>query len=964
MNNYKFINFVIILILIITIILSLIKLFQDKTDKTDNFTNYAYMGLCQTIPKKSIGPTGPNCNQIDFAINKDDIIKRYLDLSYEIENENGNKNGNENKSLPNGGLLVSMFDHNYLCESNESNGSNGSNQIYKSFVNIEKNETCANIDDCSVIDLKDIKKIINKNTTTSNTSCYALDTTYLRADIASIVFGPLINLDIDIIDMNIGVILDVNIIKKYIACMGISDSASVGRYNRDYNKFIKENSKKLSNLKQTKVPSKVQSKVPGYIPSYIPTNFVSENIETSDITDNEIKYHYDELLNSKKGRQLAQAGCGLQTNFQGPNLSGIYNSKYLPTNKINSYRGADKVIIDKYDDKNGPFDINNGPFHNNNGPFDEYKNENENDNNKNNKTSKHKGFLSGEWSVNQQLLRRNSWYEFVKLLKQKNEYIKKYGGNEKLWNDLILKLNSGTYVNIYLENEVDIFVPNKEIKNGGKNCEPTKEFQEIWKKAVIGIFTNNRCLKDIKHNKLCNNCKKLQSYDCGNGNTNGNTNGNENGNENINTIRCCCNKDFNENLVRKLVLKYNQNSEHIINGYIMEDNLNPSKNLPDKNLKTGLYDLSIKQITNYKSYYNIPIFIQKNEYYNQFYYNIKCNSICGYEDKNYRTLAIAIPINKNGKYILNFSFTINQDAAALYCNDGKYIYSKGGVINQDFLHKNCEKNKGLEPSTKYYQNYLHEMLKLGYTIISLTECDWDTNSFLPGKDLSKNSEKCSMYWQNQNNSDARYLQSIFKELYCNNFIDEKQNIIKLNYNEMGIIGYSVGAQAVSRCFNDFPLMYTMENNTGEKFKFPDIKMGIMIAGGSYYCYSDYVNNSKEQLKKCIDPKIRGCCPVGITEMNYDKNKDKYSKFSWSNHPYTLLIQSDKDIWADPQAALKYYNSTPIKYRGEFLDTNNNGQLINYEENKLVYVQYSNSTIHGLSNDNQVKNMINFTINYL
>ena len=45
----------------------------------------------------------------------------------------------------------------------------------------------------------------------------------------------------------------------------------------------------------------------------------------------------------------------------------------------------------------------------------------------------------------------------------------------------------------------------------------------------------------------------------------------------------------------------------------MTDNLNPSENLPDKNLKTGLYDLSIKQITNYKSYYNIPIFIQKNE---------------------------------------------------------------------------------------------------------------------------------------------------------------------------------------------------------------------------------------------------------------------------------------------------------------------------------------------------------------
>ena len=87
---------------------------------------------------------------------------------------------------------------------------------------------------------------------------------------------------------------------------------------------------------------------------------------------------------------------------------------------------------------------------------------------------------------------------------------------------------------------------------------------------------------------------------------------------------------------------------------------------------------------------------------------------------------------------------------------------------------------------------------------------------------------------------------------------------------MCLMGYSVGAQMVSRCINEFPIMLTAENNTGQTFKFPRIVCCILIAGGSYYCYSDEVSNDKEQLKNCVDPNVRGCCPIGITEMNYDK----------------------------------------------------------------------------------------------
>ena len=153
-----------------------------------------------------------------------------------------------------------------------------------------------------------------------------------------------------------------------------------------------------------------------------------------------------------------------KTNFQGSGLSGIYNESVLPTGEENTYRGAKNVIIDKYDKSNSPFLQTNN-------------------------------LTSGMWSIDQQNLRRTSWRYFIDALHKKTESVLKYGDNQKLWTDLIKKHNSGTFVNFYFENEVDIFVPNKPLKDGGKNCQPTDEFKDIWKKAVIGIFTNNRCLK-------------------------------------------------------------------------------------------------------------------------------------------------------------------------------------------------------------------------------------------------------------------------------------------------------------------------------------------------------------------------------------------------------------------------------------------------------------------------------------
>ena len=191
-------------------------------------------------------------------------------------------------------------------------------------------------------------------------------------------------------------------------------------------------------------------------------------------------------------------------------------------------------------------------------------------------------------------------------------------------------------------------------------------------------------------------------------------------------------------MVRKLVLKYNQNSDNIINGYIMNDNLNPSENYPHPNIRTGLYDLSIKQLTDYKSYHNIPILIENKEYYNQYFYNVKCNSICGINNSTERTVAIAVPHKSNGKYIVHFSFyTWKKNTIGYSCNNGTEIETNGGVIDYDYLNEYCKNNEGINPNLNYYQNYLQQVLQNGYTVISLTECEYDTSSYLPGTDKSK-----------------------------------------------------------------------------------------------------------------------------------------------------------------------------------------------------------------------------------
>ncbi|MEC7085124.1 MAG: hypothetical protein VXW60_03215, partial [Bacteroidota bacterium] len=145
----------------------------------------------------------------------------------------------------------------------------------------------------------------------------------------------------------------------------------------------------------------------------------------------------------------------------------------------------------------------------------------------------------------------------------------------------------------------------------------------------------------------------------------------------------------------------------------------------------------------------------------------------------------------------------------------------------------------------------------------------------------------------------------------------ENNNLKLDCSSIGLIGYSVGAQAASRAMNDFPFMKTTSGKS-----FPKIQFSIMIAGGSYFCYEN---------KTLTCPK--------------DKFEDSYTtgKLKWEDHPYVLLIQQKNDFFADPMASLYYKNN-----------------LEAHVKHKVTRVT-SNSNTHGIENFEQTEKAVEFAV---
>ncbi len=123
-----------------------------------------------------------------------------------------------------------------------------------------------------------------------------------------------------------------------------------------------------------------------------------------------------------------------------------------------------------------------------------------------------------------------------------------------------------------------------------------------------------------------------------------------------------------------------------------------------------------------------------------------------------------------------------------------------------------------------------------------------------------------------------------------------------------LIGYSVGAQMVSRSIESFPNMKFGDDQT-----FPKIKAGIMLNGGSLYCYA-YATNSAGIPDQTVnhtwncqaddfDPAYPlGCCPFA-TEPAY-----QCTRRDAKDHPFTVLIQAEDDFNASPESSLRYFTT--------------------------------------------------------
>lgn len=362
--------------------------------------------------------------------------------------------------------------------------------------------------------------------------------------------------------------------------------------------------------------------------------------------------------------------------------------------------------------------------------------------------------------------------------------------------------------------------------------------------------------------------------------------------------------------------------------------------------------------------------IPQDKLYQSFQYTLKSDPSKDCSDEsNCRSLFVIYPDESKYKmpddgwpYFMYFSF-LNRDGTApdtkgVEGNTPQYSTLEDGIMDLDIINEYYLQNKSNKDiyqslSNIWLQILFQLLLNSGIAIVFLTNIEYD---YWYARDCSKDqkSSKAFLCWDGSggdyNNlfTDKEYLMKTFdfindlgqkdynfvKDYYQEKYIDftelEKGNYMdsvstclnidfnkqtinksrKINYNKVGLMGYSAGAQIVSRCINEFPFMKTYTNTP-----FPAINVAVMIGGSSYYCYQycDGTSTTKDTCKNqpediygdCNNStnKWTGCCPMTLTEYNYDNNI-----LPWKNHPPVILAQTKCDQFADPNGSVYYYKN--------------------------------------------------------
>lgn len=283
-------------------------------------------------------------------------------------------------------------------------------------------------------------------------------------------------------------------------------------------------------------------------------------------------------------------------------------------------------------------------------------------------------------------------------------------------------------------------------------------------------------------------------------------------------------------------------------------------------------------------------------------------------------------------YVIYFSFTqwdtTKMDADSLVKAGGYGLFNPDRV-NECTIGSPC----GSSPtSAVWLQLQLQSFLSAGYAVVLTTMIGDDSYMYQETcpPPLKSQDSIYNLCWNKGDNPDASYLRALFKLIKSGNLLksnveeipsdptlgqlasgtkDFLKNPVKLDPDYCGLIGYSVGAQMVSRAINDF--------GTDTLPDSPRVSVGCMIAGGSLHCYEycngdgttarGFGNTLCDQQPKdwgpCWNPESLGCCPAGLTEPRYDGKSDPKDQ-----HPPVILVQTDFDYYADPRASENYYRA--------------------------------------------------------
>ena len=282
------------------------------------------------------------------------------------------------------------------------------------------------------------------------------------------------------------------------------------------------------------------------------------------------------------------------------------------------------------------------------------------------------------------------------------------------------------------------------------------------------------------------------------------------------------------------------------------------------------------------------------------------------ELNNDRVVFVATPDGeppKDGWPCLLFFQFMDKDGVV---SNGQYTLRKrdGGI----------QIDKNFPTASPLYNNIMdvmHQTLKNKVKIICIGQFRYDSMFYL-GCDWTDAASTTDNIIQNicynaGDNPDFEIFNLIFDDIH-----DKTKYLDDIDYSRIGLWGYSVGAQMVSRCIQSFPGKTT---KTGRAY--PAVKYGVMVAGGSYGCYDYegmYVDTKLPPPQNCLPCKEEqpiGCCPHNYTEAYYGEAqytspdgtdyKAKDGVEDMSAHPPVLLLQSKNDKWADPNASTYYYD---------------------------------------------------------